>query len=153
MCCCAYYFYAIYITVFLLVMYIWVGLRTSTRRSGTLDLHLNLDQAKPSQTKLTAWEACKASLANDNNARGCLISPFWDRDQDRPLRSSTINAIAIQVCCIGQLSVNSYVINEIARITCKTRTPFLFLHVQNKPLSPCKLCICSWERCCREQVR
>jgi hypothetical protein len=95
-----YYFCAICFILTCEVQYIWVD--SQVQRSGTLDLHLNLGQSKTSQAKLTAWEACKMSLASQR--RGCLISLLWDQDQDEPLHSSTIDAKATQVCCIGQSS-------------------------------------------------
>jgi hypothetical protein len=148
MCCCAYYFYAICV---LLACDVYLGWFTSTWRSGNLDLHINPGQDKPTQAKLTAWEACKASLVNVSNRR-YLISLLWDRDQDETLRSSTIDAIAAQVCCIGQLSGNIYMINKIAHNTCKTLTQFIFLQVKNKPSSPWEQCVYSWEQCWRKQL-
>jgi hypothetical protein len=48
---------------------------------------------------MTTFEACEANVSS---RIGCLISPIWEQDQDGLLRSSTIDAIAAQVCCDGQ---------------------------------------------------
>jgi hypothetical protein len=80
--CVAVCIVSVLFVLFLLVMYIWVDLQVKI-----LDLHLNLGQAKPSQAKLTAWEACKGIPSQhqpwkrmfDQSTMG--VRPIWTSPQ------------------------------------------------------------------------
>jgi hypothetical protein len=95
----------VYIIAALFVLFLlWCvsGLIYKDSRIWALDLYSNQD--KPSLAKPSQWRGMpvKASLANVSRKRGFVISLLWERDQDGPLRSSTIDAIATQVCCNGK---------------------------------------------------
>jgi hypothetical protein len=68
----------------------------STLKLWTSDLPLDLGQVKQSQQR---GKNVRASIFDISCGRGCIVSLLWSWEQDGPLRISTINAIAAQVCC------------------------------------------------------
>jgi hypothetical protein len=96
--CIAVYIISVLFVLFLLVWCV-SGLIYKCSRSGTLDLHLNLDRPSPAKPSQQHGKPARASLDSGGCLRGCWISLLWERGRNEPICSSTIDAIAAQVHC------------------------------------------------------
>jgi hypothetical protein len=73
-------------------MYIWCDLQVYKNLELWICPYDRPSQANKHEKNVTP------SIVNISVERGCVVSLLWAWDQDGPLRISTMNAIAAQVC-------------------------------------------------------